>query len=90
MKKDKNGDIKYNKLQLNHGNNDDLFEYMDESDGTRRLFDLIPLLYTNKKRSVIFIDEIDRSLHTNLTKKFMQLFYNLTKNTSSQLISNNT
>lgn len=86
LKKDKNGDIKYNKLQLNHGNNDDLFEYMDESDGTRRLFDLIPLLYTNKKRSVIFIDEIDRSLHTNLTKKFMQLFYNLTKNTSSQLI----
>lgn len=29
-------------LMMNHGNKDDLFDLYDESDGTQRLFDLIP------------------------------------------------
>lgn len=87
LKKDKNGDIVYGKMQLNHGNDRDLFEYSDESDGTKRLFDLIPLFYKSRRKSVIFVDEIDRSLHTNLTKKFMRLFYELTEGSNCQLIA---
>lgn len=52
-----------------------MFDYTDESDGTKRLFDLIPLFYENRKVSVTLIDEIDRSLHKNLTRKFLELFY---------------
>lgn len=87
LHKDENGNIVYNKLLLNHGNSDDMFEYMDESDGTKRLFDLIPLFYENRRVSLILIDEIDRSLHTNLTRKFMELFYEVSKGRECQLIA---
>lgn len=87
LRKDENGNIVYNKLMLNHGNLEDMFEYNDESDGTKRLFDLIPLLYLNRKVSVILIDEIDRSLHTNLTRKFLELFYAVAEDTDCQLIA---
>lgn len=87
LSKGENGNIVYYKMLLNHGNKDDLFEYVDESDGTRRLFDLIPILFLiNKGKNVIFIDEIDRSLHTNLTKRFIQLFYEFLSESSVQLI----
>ena len=85
LRKDENGNIVYNKLMLNHGNLEDMFEYNDESDGTKRLFDLIPLFYINRK--VILIDEIDRSLHTNLTRKFLELFYAVAEDRDCQLIA---
>lgn len=87
LRKDSNGNIVYNKMLLNHGNGDDLFEYADESDGTKRLFDLIPLFYESRDNCVILIDEIDRSLHTNLTKRFLELFYSLTEKEKSQIIA---
>lgn len=87
LRKDNNGNIVYNKLMLDHGNTDDLFEYMDESDGTKRLFDLVPLFYENRRDSVILIDEIDRSLHTNLIRKFLELFYDFVENENCQLIA---
>ena len=87
LKQDDNGNIVYNKMLLNHGNKNDLFEFADESDGTKRLFDLIPLFYLKKECPTILIDEIDRSLHTNLTKKFIEMFFSLTKNTNCQIIA---
>ncbi|RYE75668.1 MAG: ATP-binding protein, partial [Myxococcales bacterium] len=41
-----------------------------ESDGTRRLLDLLPILYAASKagEQIFLIDEIDRSLHTSLTR----------------------
>ena len=87
LRKDKDGNIIYNKLLLNHGNPSDLFDYQDESDGTRRLFDLVPLLYDTGDTSVILIDEIDRSLHTNLVRKFIELFFEKTRNSDTQLIA---
>lgn len=87
LRKDENGNIVYNKLLLNHGNTEDMFDYNDESDGTKRLFDLIPLLYENRKVSLILIDEIDRSLHTNLTRKFLELFYEVVEDRECQIIA---
>ncbi len=87
LRRDENGNIVYNKLLLNHGNIKDMFDYNDESDGTKRLFDLIPLFYENRKVSMILIDEIDRSLHTNLIRKFMELFYQIAENRDCQLIA---
>lgn len=85
LKQNDNGEIVYRKMMLNHGNPDDLFEYADESDGTQRLFDLIPIFFAQNR--VILIDEIDRSLHTNLTRKFIEFFFSVAKNNSSQLIA---
>lgn len=87
LKKDDDGNIITTKMMQNHGNGQDLFEYTDESDGTKRLFDLIPLFYEHNGNRVIFIDEIDRSLHTNLTRRFLELFYKLTERDNSQLIA---
>ena len=87
LSKDDEGNIITTKMMQNHGNMQELFEYLDESDGTQRLFDLIPLFYEHNGNRVIFIDEIDRSLHTNLTRKFLELFYQLTEDDTSQIIA---
>lgn len=73
-------------LTMNHGNPTDLFELDDESDGTRRLFDLIPLYQKGKENYVIFVDEIDRSFHTKLTLEFLQKFFEKTEGIKSQII----
>lgn len=47
----------------------------DESDGTIRLIDLIPILISlTNQDSVFVIDEFDRSIHPNLSFQFMKLF----------------
>jgi AAA15 family ATPase/GTPase len=45
------------------------FELPDESDGTQRFIDLLPALNSLSREGgerVVFVDELDRSLHTNL------------------------
>lgn len=81
-------ELKVDKLGLIHNENiDEIFELSDESDGTRRLFDLIPLIEKFSIDFTIVIDEFDRSLHPNLTKKFFELFYNLNKNKTQLIVS---
>lgn len=87
LRKDEEGNIITTKMMQNHGNPQELFEYSDESDGTQRLFDLITLFYEHQNNRVIFIDEIDRSLHTNLTRRFLELFYSLTEKSDCQIIA---
>lgn len=81
-----NGDLIASKVFTNHGNDDDLFEYYDESDGTQRLFDLIPIFQNVLNNSVILIDEIDRSLHTKAVMEFISYFYSVAEKSASQLI----
>lgn len=84
--KNDKGEITVNQLKMNHGNPDDLFDLVDESDGTRRLFDLLPLYKKGKQNYIILIDELDRSFHTKLTIEFIQKFLNKTIGASTQLI----
>ena len=84
--KDENNELKIQKLGLVHSKDvDDVFELQDESDGTKRLFDLIPLISKFNADYTIIIDEFDRSLHPKLTKAFFELFYK-DNNSKSQLI----
>lgn len=86
--KDDNNELKVQKLGLIHSEEvDEIFELSDESDGTRRLFDLIPLIRIFSKDFTIVIDEFDRSLHPNLTKKFFELFYSLNKDKTQLIVS---
>lgn len=82
-----NGDIIATQLMMNHGNPADLFELKDESDGTKRLFDLMPIFERGKEESVILVDELDRSFHSKLTVEFIQKFFERTEGCSSQLIA---
>lgn len=53
------------------------FDIHEESDGTQRLFDLVPMLYDltvgSSKEKVYVIDEIGRSLHPHLTNMIFDL-----------------
>lgn len=63
------------------------FKFSEESDGTKRLLELIPLLERVKeKNQTIFIDELERSLHPVLVDKFLKLFYENMENRKSQVI----
>jgi AAA15 family ATPase/GTPase len=59
----------------------------DESDGTRRLLNLLPALFFLKKRNaVFFIDEIDRSMHPILAFAFLESFLNSCQDGKHQII----
>jgi AAA15 family ATPase/GTPase len=63
------------------------FEVFEESDGTRRLMDLIPaVLDLGKEEKVFFVDELDRSLHPLITTRIIDDFMNRTPNSKAQLI----
>lgn len=50
--------------------------FADESDGTKRLFDLLPAFVrpNNADQTTIVIDEVDRSLHSVITKQLFSFF----------------
>ena len=81
------GELRCEKVASDHGNPKDPFERGDESEGTQRLFDLIPLYKAFEDDIVVVIDEIDRSLHTKATREFVRLFYENEKTNHSQLIA---
>lgn len=62
--------------------------FSEESDGTQRLFDLLgPWEDTLKRGYVIFVDELDRSMHTVLSRELIKCFHNPQANLSNaQLI----
>lgn len=69
------------------------FELEEESDGTRRLLDLLPLLFAFNEEgrtptggAVIFIDELERSLHPLLTRQFLQNFLATSTSSNTQLL----
>lgn len=58
-----------------------------ESDGTQRLIHLLPALYGHKNAPmVLIIDELDRRLHTLLTRKFVEMALNCISGSCNQLV----
>ncbi len=93
IEENKSGHLKASKLNTirkDEAGNEVSFEMSEESEGTQRLMDFIPMLIgLSKKNKVFVIDEIERSLHPLLIKKLFELILNhdLFKNSSSQLIT---
>ncbi|MBS1249337.1 MAG: hypothetical protein MAG431_00914 [Chloroflexi bacterium] len=72
-------ELKVNKLMLRHpmanSSEDILFDIAEESDGTRRLLDLLPGLANPERKDKVFVvDELDRSLHPKLSFELIRLF----------------
>ena len=85
------GTIKAKKLQTIHNIIDqdgkEYFSLGDESDGTQRIFDYIPLILDLIQGDKVFvIDEMERSLHPALMRKLIELFFKYSNNISTQLI----
>ena len=65
----------------------EFFSLNDESDGTKRIFDYIPLILDLiQGEKVFFIDEMERSLHPTLMRKLMELFFKYSNSINTQLI----
>lgn len=79
-------------LSISHksGEKNMVFPWESESDGTRRLFGLsAPIFDALNNGKVLFVDEIDRSLHPLLTRKLVQLFQSVNTNPKgAQLVFN--
>ncbi len=70
------------------GGDYELFDLKDESDGTRRILDLIPLVIDYFGGGNVFIvDEIERSLHPNLVLDYFGFILDKCNNINSQLIA---
>lgn len=79
--------VKAYSVQFLHKNIDSTihFKISEESDGTARLFELIEILLSGKEKTYI-VDELDRCLHPCLTYKFIQNFFEYTKQKRVQLV----
>lgn len=90
ISKTKNNQIEAKLLKTKHkvlGGTYELFDLKDESDGTRRIMDLIPLIIDFFKGGNVFIiDEIERSLHPNLVKDLFDFILNKCDDVNSQII----
>ena len=73
-------------LVLKHGKSVFDFSFVEESDGTKRLFDLIDMLLTDRPDTVFVVDELERSLHPKLTEHFLKLFMEAHDGVRMQLI----
>lgn len=62
------------------------FDLSELSDGTIRIFDLADILITDQKNQLFVVDEIDRCLHPNLTRNFIEKFLNNQLSLNNQLI----
>ncbi|MGX9727729.1 MAG: AAA family ATPase [Candidatus Electronema sp. VV] len=89
----KNGQLTAKKLVTFHPKSDGTeakFEMKQESDGSRRVIDLLPAfidLVDQISNRVYVIDEIDRSLHTLLTRKLLEGYLaSCSATTRSQLL----
>ena len=71
---------------IRHGTDESSYEYGEESDGTRRLIELLDIILNDDGEKVFIVDELDRSLHPQMTKKFVETFLKFSKNMNTQLI----
>lgn len=82
------GNIKVRRLGFIHGHDKtETFELSEESDGTRRLMDFIPLLVKLSSGYTMLVDEFDRSLHPKLTREFINLFFQIPQSRSQLIVS---
>jgi AAA15 family ATPase/GTPase len=80
------GSMVYKILQFNHGEDDISLLFSEESDGTKRLMELLTVLLSEEEGKVFIIDEIDRCLHPLLSKKYVKTFLEIAKKKNIQLI----
>jgi AAA15 family ATPase/GTPase len=89
----RDGDERFHawKLVTRHGGRNGAsrvtFDMQEESDGTRRLLDLVPAMMTMLEGDRVFvIDELDRSLHADVSNSYIANFLRYSEGGRRQLI----
>lgn len=83
---DETGTKRIAKLMFQHGMDEGKYEYGEESDGTKRLIELLDVILNDDEDKVFIIDELDRSLHPQMTIKFVETFLKFSEEKATQLI----
>jgi len=73
-------------IRLSHGDSDNGFYFSEESDGTRRILDLMDMLLDDRDDIVYVVDELDRSLHPKMTEHFLNTFMDMHQGQQMQLL----
>lgn len=81
-----NYDLEIKTLCFKHGQSMLDFEFCEESDGTKRVFDFLDILLNKNQNSIYVIDEMERSLHPNLFNRFIELLNEYQKQSNIQVI----
>ncbi len=71
--------LKCQSLKFRHNNISNLFDLLEESDGTVRILELLDIILSEEKK-VYIIDELDRCLHPSLTYRFIKTFFEYVAN----------
>ena len=74
LKKDKD-EYSAKKIIFKHHEDDGEYSFSEESDGTKRLFDLVEILMNEEADKVYFIDELNRCFHPELSYEFIKSFF---------------
>lgn len=81
-----NGEFEVYEVYLRHQHSELDYEFGEESDGTRRMFDLMDIIISPIPNAIYLIDEINRSIHPLLTEKYILSFKNCLKENNVQLL----
>lgn len=73
-------------LKLHHEGSVLDFDFREESDGTKRLFDFMDILFTSSKDKLFLVDELSRSFHPMLTRQLISLFNRVHEDDDCQLV----
>ncbi len=84
--KDANGEISATMMKIHHGGSPFEYDYGDESEGTKRLFDFVDLILGSKEDVTYVVDELSLSLHPLLTQHIIELFNETHKDDGCQLV----
>ena len=79
-----NRDLLRKKMVFNH--DDTVYDYLEESTGTKKLLELLKILVSEEEGVTYVIDELDNSLHPQLTYRFVKLFCDLYADFERQLV----
>ena len=82
----KEGVEKIAKLMFQHGADESKYEYGEESDGTQRVIELLDVILNDDEDKVFVGDELDRSLHPQMTIKFVETFLKFPVEKATQMI----
>lgn len=74
------------KLMSKHKYISSMFDFSEESEGTRKFITLMSYFAAQKKGITFFIDELERSMHPDACEYLFSFFENECKNTDSQFI----
>jgi AAA15 family ATPase/GTPase len=87
IQRDQHNELKIRKILTEHQGV--RFSFQEESDGTQRIFDLIPFLMSlkNKKGRVVLVDELERSLHPLAVRLFLNSYFRERSSTSQLIVT---